>query len=398
MAIYIIIVIFVTASSLFTDGKKSSHSFSVAYLLTYLAVVCLLGFSRDLGGDKMAYIEDYKYCASFFDNFQTIKIYYELQSLQRYAPLWILFNILCKTISPHSINLLLFIHAIFVNGVIFWFFKKYSTYKFRCLLLYFIANFFILNCETLRETISIALFLLAYPSFIKRKWFKYYLFTASAIGFHYSAIIIAILPVIPTVKIKHSTMLLMFMIACVAYYTINGFLISVSDIMSGSDGAMKSYSTYFSAGGNLNAFIFFQFIYVIFPYIVYALSKHTVARQKILIFNPMINRYFIVAPIIAACISFNRLFSYFSIFSIVIFINIVTHMKKDEIKHILSIIIGCILVIFFSNQYFRPYGYNLYRYDLFCPYTSVFDNIPTKHRETIHNIGISSKHYQRSDN
>src|SRR5690606_12351352 len=91
----------------------------------------------------------------------------------RYESFWILLNSACKTIID-DFAVLQFIHTIFVNAVVFWFFNKYTKYKFTSLFIYLLFYYLYYNTEILRESIAISFFLLAYPALTAGKWFKYF--------------------------------------------------------------------------------------------------------------------------------------------------------------------------------------------------------------------------------
>ncbi|MCF0199717.1 MAG: EpsG family protein, partial [Bacteroidaceae bacterium] len=170
------------------------------YFLLYIAFVLLMGLSRALGGDKQVYIENFENIPRLQDGRDTMLMGFVLNLASGIMPLWTFLSILVKSVWPQDFTLFQLIHAAFVNYAVFWFFRKYTNCKYLCLLLYFGYRFFHFNCETMREAIAIALFLFAFPHLQKKNWKVYYALAIPALGFHVSAIMMVILPLIPRIR------------------------------------------------------------------------------------------------------------------------------------------------------------------------------------------------------
>lgn len=147
-------------------------------------LICIAGFRYNLGIDTLRYQKYYETYISTISQFR-LK---DLETL-RYQPLYNIFCSLCKTIIPDFWFFQL-CHALFVNSIIFYFFKKYTKYVFVAVCLYSLSVYLGYNMETMRASCAVAMMLLGYDQFKEgRKIYSLVFFIASYL-FHVQAIIL----------------------------------------------------------------------------------------------------------------------------------------------------------------------------------------------------------------
>lgn len=164
-------------------GRKLSY-FSVLVIF-----ILVSGLRYRIGIDSVVYEYAYK------DLPNISQLFTFDYSSTRFGIGYLLLNAVARSISDEFVALQ-FIHALFVNAIIFYFFYRNSKHIFTSILFYYIFLYTNYNFEILRESCAIAVFLLAWPFCVKKKWFKYYLISVIAILFHPSAAITLIVPLI----------------------------------------------------------------------------------------------------------------------------------------------------------------------------------------------------------
>lgn len=157
------------------------------YIFLLLIVVAVFGLRNYVGGDTIGYMETWK----------KIPMLSELAHFDflhaKYAPMWYIFNSICKSICKDFWFFQL-LHVSIVNGIIFYTISRYSQYRFTAVLLYAVATMLYFNCEILRESLSLSFGLLGLAYYKDKKWLKYYVYVLVALSFHKSAIILLFLP------------------------------------------------------------------------------------------------------------------------------------------------------------------------------------------------------------
>lgn len=184
---YIVLFMFIVLAYYY-DYKKFTSLRSFWLVVMWITAVCIAAFRYRMGVDSVMY--EYEY-----PEMPTLSQLWNYKfSDSRYQPLYIIFTAIPRTFSKDFFGFQLF-HAIVVNGVLFWFFNKYTRHVFTALSLYFLTLYFLLNMEVLRESLAVSVFLLAWPFFERKKWILYYIVCTIAVGFHISAILMYLLPV-----------------------------------------------------------------------------------------------------------------------------------------------------------------------------------------------------------
>lgn len=262
MALYIIIIIQLVLCAIIYDIKGRTKRKDFWMWFTLLSFICLAGFRYRMGTDSIFYENDF----ADYPKLWELNFTFFTQNT-KYAPLYIIFNSLLRSITD-LFFIVQFIHAAIINGAIFYAIKKcgYDKYIFTILLFYFCNMYYGLNCEVLRESISVAIFLLSIDDILENRNKQYFIKILIAIGFHYGAIILLVIPLLKHVKIDRKYIifsLFLFLalpiirkisiISIVLQVISNNFLISYAGYVTGIDASQTGFS--------INQFI----IYYILP-------------------------------------------------------------------------------------------------------------------------------------
>lgn len=190
-----------------------------AYLFVYVVFALMSGLRYRLGVDSVMYEE-------LFKDFPTIDKYvwgYEYNG-DANDIFWAIFNCLCKTIWDNWVCVQI-VMGFFINGVIFWFIKKYSSRPFLGVLLYFVTLWPLLTFEALREAMSVSFFIWALDGLYSGKGVRsYYVRVWPAVLFHTFGFLTLFFPLLKLIKpSKLTTFLTIVASVCVLY---GGYLLS----------------------------------------------------------------------------------------------------------------------------------------------------------------------------
>lgn len=192
------------------------HAFSNKYYYFLLFLIFLIsGLSYRLGVDVIRYenMFDSNYSGAF-----KFKDLFDNSGIESAEPFWVVLNWFVHSAFGEFWVLKLII-AIWVNSVIFWFIKRNTSAPFMALLTYCLLQFFEINFQVLRESLSISFFLIALDQYFRRglKW--YYLWIIPAFFFHRFAFILLLFPLLFNIKFDKRVVYLLLFVLVVAPFT-----------------------------------------------------------------------------------------------------------------------------------------------------------------------------------
>lgn len=355
------------------DIKKKYIGKIFWYYVVLFYLIMLAGLRYRVGADTLAYMSYY----SQVPDIHSLKISWN--DFGRFQPLWQIYTSLLKTISDNFV-LLQFSNAIIVNGIILRFIKKNSEYLFTSIFFYCTLYYLEFNFEIMRESISIAIFLLAVPYLLKSKWFKYFFLVSISFGFHASAYILFLIPLFRNLKLnKKLIIIFIFIIVYLAitkniFYFINDLPISF----------VKDYIYSYNLNGinELNVKSTIGYIYTFFYYLIIPIGL--ILYNKIVLKNNFKFLQMILLMIIIDIIALmsdniiGRLSNYLLIFYVVFLSEILIGIIKNHSMSYKTIKIFILLFIVFFNlyqKYDRPLGdnKNIKNYVRYYPYSSILN-------------------------
>lgn len=181
------IVLFVLAYNYdFQENTKGKHA---SYWLVCLLLICIAGFRYRLGIDTLSYQ------ATFEDNFPSLNQFWDVWRAGQlpYEFGYSLFTSIFKTLFDNWF-VLQFAIALCTNLSFFCFFKKNTIYPFTAVFFYFCIYYFDSNFETLRQAMSMSIFLFAFEYLKERRYVPYYTLCIVALLFHNIAVVFFFIP------------------------------------------------------------------------------------------------------------------------------------------------------------------------------------------------------------
>lgn len=252
--IYLFLLLLLIIGVVKYDGKVDYNKENSRYLyFVGIVMVLIVGLRYKIGGDTISYYYGYE---SWPDLAHLTKSFIQDS---RYNILFCLFWSACKSLSK-EFWVYQVISAILVNGTIIWFFKKHTKRVFLALLLFSIYRYLFYNTEIIRASLSVVSFLLVFDSLLERKWVKYYVYVAIAIGFHSEAIVLLLYPIallLSKLRMSIRNLLIVVLVPYVLLVAtdllpfVNSIFMSIealSDVMAG-------YYQNLRVGLNMNAYI-----------------------------------------------------------------------------------------------------------------------------------------------
>ncbi len=392
MLVYIVYIVMTIVLSFIYDKQEDSFYKRSWWSIVCLYLILVAGLRHNVGGDTLYYMDDFNYIPKQIGEWKQ----YILQMMTRnaYMPGWTIFTILCKYCFD-SFYMLQLIHAAFVNICIFYLFRKYTQHIFLCALLYGLSSYyFIFNMEIMREAIAIGLCGLSIHFYLQgqKKWF--YILAFISLSFHISAIIIFLFPLIKFKKITYKTMLLAIIFSIGLWFastTLLGYIVEYFSIGDALGDKLINYS------GQSSTFI--EFFHALAIYMIiqggimfFAQNNKIDDKNWMKNYNHIMGFRIIVAIIICGFRGFERFLNYTAIFYLILLTDFIYNYKKQLYNLALTKIVLIITVIFFCARFYMHYYpiSNRYRYDLYIPYTSIFnDYVDDSFRKAIHDESLT---------
>ena len=185
--IYIFVLLLLLFLSFHYDicGRKEHKNFW--YFFVLVTFILIAGLRFRIGADTTNYIE---------------RFYHEYPDITKLSiddfhlgsdPAFVLVNSFVKSLGGRFYVVQL-IHALFINTMIFGYFKKHCSYIFTVIFFYFIYIYISFNMEIMRASTSIVICLYANDYIQEKKWIKGYFLYLVALSFHIQTLLLFILP------------------------------------------------------------------------------------------------------------------------------------------------------------------------------------------------------------
>ena len=361
--------------------ERTMYRDKTLYMVLCTLFILLSGLSYRVGSDIGRYMYD-------FSSLQWSDFSLNNLSLSQRQPFWILSQLVCKSCFD-NFHFFKFVESTFVNIVIFWFIKKNTKYKYSAVLLYFCTMSFDVNFNILRQAFSICIFLIACYCMNMKRVFLSILLIFSAIMFHNSAFVLAVIPLTLLIDIrKHLKLcvIIVWVLLILVLLLPSAYLLLLM-LLGSSDETLVALSSEYLAGdyGNSN----FSFIKVIlsltyFSVIAFLYKKAGASNMGLVLFFCYVACYIISysIPIIG------RIKFYFTIPYIIAFCESVYYIVSTKI--IISgrkIFVTCILLAQLLNASKHYFIYNPrlgdYNYVQYYPYSSVINPHLVEQRERL---------------
>ena len=384
---YLIFVVLAIYFSIRYDGIEEYDSHKQHRLWLMCAyMVCLTGFSYGLGGDKFAYMEEFDLLPSTFSELWNY-IFIEFVA-RSHMPLWTFVIIFCKSVFG-SFYALQFLESLAINTVVCYMVSKYTYRYFLFILIYFLSlQYFIFNCEIMREGFAIALVLIGMHRYLSGKKWQFYVFVLAGLMFHIST---AFALIFPFVRFRVSWRLLYISIAIsFTLWIISDIIMSkvVVYALSGMGSLAQKAIQYSLRSSTLFGFLRTTATYLIFPYIVmYFVTKYELLPKRKNSYEKFTSAMIPLGIIAGSVAGFTRPYNYIMIPYLIMLAEFVFLLFKFDEHLMLKIgtMTGTIYFIILSYLHYYKVT-DTYFYEFYYPYTCILDEDEQVYRRKITHI------------
>lgn len=365
--IYLFLII-IFCLPIFLKNKVPFLGSNTWYWGQCVLLILVAGLRLVVGGDTQTYMSD-------FDRYPTIDEFTVFHfALFRYQPLWILINVLAKSIYPEFFVLQIILACI-VNPVTFYIIQKETDKKFEVAIVYLLFQFLYLNCEIMRDSVSICIFYFAFSFLIKRKWLPYYGLCTLAFLFHDAALFYFIIPFMLPIITKEFTPKYVLLMSLIILAIANPLTISKLSFLlpNGREDSVADVYSKMEIGsivGIVRGLLDIILIYLIIIYIKGHVSYKVYLGTKICFILHVIG---IFMPIFL-----NRICNSFNLFYYIAWVEFLYVVSKKNV----SLLYGGFMFIAFFRTYFVDITYQVssketsdryYFYERYVPYYSIFE-------------------------
>ena len=345
-----IVLIFLLALLVNFDNVNNQLKYGLFFLLT--AFLTVLSGLRDfsIGNDTMAYV-------SIFNSLKGIDYSVSLVDT-RYELGYLYLNKLFIDLD-WPVSYLFCVIAVFVSYSFLIFVKKYTRYVFFALFLFVGFRYYFASFNVLRQYIALSIFLIGITKFdITRR----NLVLASFLGacFHYSSLILLLLPIVYKVKVSRRIMLMVsFSLGSLmlSFHTVFYFLVSRLD----------AYSQYLSSksvtGNSYVASLIYSFIALSVLILVWKtryLERNKGDHGNMFVWMLVFSVFFNVLAIQVSLV--DRFAVYFNIVTIILIPNCIGVVKVSGWNLFKTLLILIVIIYFILLLVSRPEWNNVFPY------------------------------------
>lgn len=365
---FIYLIIWLLILILAKNAKSMSVTTSRKWICFIgIIFVVVFGLRYRVGIDTLNYIVIYDNLPNLKElNFTSLYIY-------GIEPLWVILNAVAKGVYD-DFFVVQILQCIIWYSCLLYFFMKYCQNPFLAVLLYASFSALYFSTEIMREGLAVALFLINYNNYVKRRWKRYYITCLVCIMFHTSGLITLIFPLARNLKFNKTFAIVtvLFLIVGVPavryiseYLTLDMFAGRVDKYMNLAD------------SDRLNVFwvIFMLLRIVIHPLLPLLFVKNAKDRTKAINDDCIESMMCMTILFGIGSIFFQLLFSRFSNYTMMFFIayaaNFLSSVKvKSQYK-----VAFLILSVLIYGKYYSEKSI------LWIPYVSVFEKVSIPERE-----------------
>lgn len=365
--IYLFLII-IFCLPIFYRHKISFFCSETWYWGECILLILVAGLRLIVGGDTQTYMGDY-------DRYPTLEEFNIFTfAMFRYQPLWIMLNVLAKSIYQ-EFYVLQIILACIVNPITFYIIQKETEKKFEVAIVYLLFQFLYFNCEIMRDSLSICIFYFAFGYLIKHKWLPYYGLCILAFLFHDAAIFYFIIPFLLPILTKEFTKKYVLVMTFVILTIANPLTLSKLTFLlpAGRDDSFTDVYSKMEIGslvGLLRGIIDIVLIYFIIIYTKGHVSYKVYIGTKICFILHILGLFM---PIFLT-----RICNSFNLFYFISWVEFLYVIRKKNV----TIIYGSLMLIAFVRTYFVDVTYQVssketsdryYFYERYVPYYSIFE-------------------------
>ncbi|MDE5868880.1 MAG: EpsG family protein [Muribaculaceae bacterium] len=331
--------------------------------ILFVYMVLLMGCRYRVGMDTISYIKLYKEVPEIgelsFNNLFN----------QAHEPAYILICSIVRSFT-HEFWPVQLIMSLLTTGCVFIFLYKRCTNAFYGVFFFLLLQWLYFSTEIIRQSVAIGIFLLNWSNAEKRRWVLYYLISLLSISFHYSAVLIWVLPFVKFLKPNWFYILL-----CVAILSITPLIETLNKLLF--LGVMsEKVSVYVKDVDTVNMnWRIGEFIKTGLPAIL-AVCMYGIAKLKLKVRPIVLLQILFCCGAFAIPVIFQRFTNYTTLFVTVALANFVSSREVKALSRV--------FVIGFICMTQSLYYYSMY--PTWLPYESIFDPVKNREREEFYRI------------
>lgn len=367
IACYLFVLVFLYD---FGNNKKGKN---VAFRISFILLWLYSGLRYRVGTDSFMYETIFDYLPPITKLSTTdFLLFYDIE------PLWIILNSLIKTVWNNFVALELFC-AFVLNYSFFNFVKKHTNYQFTAILIYFLIDYLILNCEYMRQATAVALYMaFVCPLYEQKKYIVWFLGTLILCFMHNTMYICFFIPIIDRLNFSNQKAIYYWIACFIIISNIDVFkiLAGLSVGVSSTSYKIEAYSRETRATiYNINFLI--SKLYVIFLLIyLFGLKIEFKYKNIIILYGFSI----VLTSVHGIFYRFQFVVSFYYLLFYACCIADTLLYKKQQIK---AIIIFVATILPTATTLMHRYDNGLYNYQKYFPYYSYFNPRKDKHREKL---------------
>lgn len=169
------------------DIRRVGAHEKVCFVALFIMYVVVAGLRYRIGTDSIMYER------VFGQESPVWSIRWDEMSQRRFDIGYIVFSSVIRSFTSDFMWLQL-VHAIIVNSVVFMYARRNTAYPYTVIGIYLVVCYIFFMSEQMRQSMAVAVFLLAWPSYLRGDSKRYLLMVAVATLFHISALVLALLP------------------------------------------------------------------------------------------------------------------------------------------------------------------------------------------------------------
>ena len=372
------------------DINKREKNKALWYYIVLIILILLAGLRYRLGVDTVRYIYSFYHIIPRIDGY----------SISSFIGAWHepLFSLLNKIVYDlgGKFWIVQLICAFITNVLLFKFFKRNSRYLFSCILLYFIWVYSDFNAEEVRAGIAYAICLYSNDLYLKRKWLKATALVILACGFHSSAVIVLITPILMNLRLNFLSVSIILVSLVVGYYVKEHFS-SLVYALSYNENLLEKAQDYAGSYYVDNDRNIFFYIANALP--IYACSLISLIYCKKNTLHNYFIRYesFLLLGLIFFTLSnvvflFYRMVHFYVVYFILFYVeyilgNATTLYKNEKSPRLLNSVVVLSMVLFtIFLKYNSTIDSQTKVWDKYYPYSSVIERSVSKERESAYSF------------
>lgn len=384
MLVYLFVILLNTVLVCHYDIGGGIKYKSFWYRLVLVVLILVAGLRYRVGADSIVYTYDFYHTVPELSKIDFSEIF-----IQKYEPGFFLLLSLVKTMGLrfYVVN---FIQALIVNVLVFKYIKKHSAFPYAVVWLYTLYLYTIFNYEEMRSSISLVFALFGNDYILSKKWIKgIFLYLLGAM-FHYSVLIMLIIPF--AMFLKMNTFGYMLMIMALAFgYLLQHIFADYLALFEFNAHLSEKASFYANSENKIEQQLPLWAISLVkIPYLLYCvfsvsyIKRHIVQCKNLIRFEP-----FIVLGLMFVLMSipmpiFYRFARYFEFYFLLVFANAFAGLVRNNIRKMKTLALVRAFVFFVPLLNAISYNYRhtiseststhkIYHYQKLYPYCSIIE-------------------------